>query len=309
MLRRFLLGLADNESARDLVTTLPGTRELAERYIAGENLDQVVPLLHELGRRGLLLSVAHLDEPVGTLEEVEANVRGYEALMTRLSSEGLTATTEVSVSLADLGLAMGGDGERLALESARRVCRAAANAGTMITVNMGEPHTVEATLSIVHDLWQDFPQTGVALQAQLKRTEHDCRQLAATGARIRLVKGGHDSSAGVLHRRGLETDRAYVRCLRVLVEGRCYPMVATHDPRLVEIAEALVRAAHRGSQDYEFQMLYGVRAWEQQRLVDIGRRVRVYLPYGQDWFGYFTRALADKPSNLLIYARSLVGRR
>jgi proline dehydrogenase len=152
----------------------------------------------------------------------------------------------------------------------------------------------------------DFPDTGAVLQSYLRRTEADCRDLAYAGSRVRLCKGAYKEPASVAFQDRHEVDRSYVRCLKVLMAGQGYPMVATHDPRMVDIAGALATRYGRTLGSYEFQMLYGVRPDEQARLAEEGEKVRVYIPYGQEWYGYLMRRLAERPSNLTFFLRSLV---
>ena len=152
----------------------------------------------------------------------------------------------------------------------------------------------------------DFPDVGAVLQSQLRRTEGDCRELAGPGSRVRLCKGAYDEPESVAHRSAAEVDRSYVRCLKVLMAGDGLPMVATHDPRLVAIARHLAERSGRAIRDYELQMLYGVRPRAQAELAAEGQRMRVYLPYGTEWFGYFMHRLAERPANLAFFARSLV---
>jgi proline dehydrogenase len=161
---------------------------------------------------------------------------------------------------------------------------------------------------VLRDLRKDFPETGAVVQAYLRRTEHDCRDLAEEGSRVRLCKGAYREPDTVAFQDRVEVDRSYVRCLRVLMEGGGYPMVATHDPRLIAIAAALAERAGRTPDSWEYQMLYGVRPDEQLRLRAEGYTVRVYVPYGAEWYGYLVRRLAERPANLSFFLRSLVSR-
>jgi proline dehydrogenase len=164
------------------------------------------------------------------------------------------------------------------------------------------------TLATVRTLRQHWPETGAVLQAYLRRTEADCAELAGPGSRVRLCKGAYDEPASVAFRDRAEVDASYQRCLRVLMAGNGYPMVATHDPALIEYAEELAAGAGRGTDDFEFQMLYGVRPEAQRALAAGGRRVRVYLPYGSAWFPYFMRRLGERPANVMFFLRSLTSR-
>ena len=173
---------------------------------------------------------------------------------------------------------------------------------------MEDHTTTDRTLQTVRDLRVDFPWTGAVLQSQLRRTEADCRDLSGPGSRVRLCKGAYDQPASVAFRTAHEVDRSYVRCLRVLMEGEGIPMVATHDPRLIDIARVLADRNGRTPADWELQMLYGVRPRAQTELAAEGLRMRVYLPYGTEWFGYFMRRLGERPANLAFFARALLTR-
>ena len=215
---------------------------------------------------------------------------------------------EVSIKLSALGQSLPVDADKIALDAARKVCEAAAAAGTTVTVDMEDHTTTDATLATVRDLRVDYPWVGAVLQSQLRRTEADCRDLAGPGSRVRLCKGAYDEPGSVAFGRTDEVDLSFVRCLKVLMAGDGLPMVATHDPRLVAIARHLAGRHGRAAQDYEIQMLYGVRPRAQSELAAEGLRVRVYLPYGTEWFGYFMRRLGERPANLAFFARSLLTR-
>ncbi|MDI6630331.1 MAG: proline dehydrogenase family protein, partial [Rhodococcus sp. (in: high G+C Gram-positive bacteria)] len=146
------------------------------------------------------------------------------------------------------------------------------------------------------------------LQAYLRRTEADCRDLSGPRSRIRLCKGAYNEPSSVAFQSAREVSDSYLRCLRVLMNGRGYPMVASHDPEMIDAAEQFAASAGRSSEEFEFQMLYGIRDPEQRRLVDAGRHVRVYVPYGSQWYGYFMRRLAERPANLMFFARSVLSR-
>lgn len=173
------------------------------------------------------------------------------------------------------------------------------------TVDAEDHTTTDSTLSIVRELRSDFPWLGTVLQAYLKRTEGDCEEFAASGARIRLCKGAYDEPTSVAYRGADEVTESYLRCLRVLMAGEGYPMVASHDPAIIDAVPAMARKFHRGTDDLEYQMLYGIRDGEQRRLADEGNHVRVYVPFGTQWYGYFVRRLAERPANLVFFLRAL----
>ena len=233
----------------------------------------------------------------------------YVDLLRQLSAAGLQRHAEVSVKLSAIGQALPDTGHKIALENARTICRAARNAGTTVTLDMEDHTTTDSTLAILHDLRKDFPETGAVLQAYLHRTEADCRALAHEGSRVRLCKGAYNEPDEVAFQDRVEVDKSYVRCLKVLLGGQGYPMIATHDPRMVEIASSLASRYGRAQGTYEFQMLYGIRPEEQKRLAASGETVRVYLPYGEEWYGYLMRRLAERPQNLSFFLKSLISKK
>ena len=191
----------------------------------------------------------------------------------------------MSVQLSALGQALPDDGDRIALEHAAAICAAAARAGTTVTLDMEDHTTVDSTLEILRTLRREHPWVGAVLQSALHRTEADAADLARAGSRVRLVKGAYAEPAAVAFSTKAEVDEAYLRCLRILIGGPGYPMVATHDPRMVEAARAMAVVLGRDADDHEYQMLYGIRTAEQDRIAASGDRMRVYLPYGADWDG------------------------
>jgi proline dehydrogenase len=211
----------------------------------------------------------------------------------------------MSVKLSMFGQALE-DGHELALKNVRPVVEAAAEIGTTVTLDAEDHTTLDSMFAIHEELRKDFPQTGCVIQAYLFRTEADARRLAANGSRVRLVKGAYKEPASVAYQDKQEIDRAYVRTLGTLMQGKGYPMIGSHDPRLIAIGQELAHRAGRKLDEYEFQMLYGIRTEEHLRLVAEGHRMRVYTAYGTDWYGYFMRRLAEKPANLRFFARSML---
>lgn len=193
-------------------------------------------------------------------------------------------------------------------KNAHTICTKAREVGAWVTVDAEDHTTTDSTLSIVRDLRTEFDWLGTVLQAYLHRTEADCREFAAAGARIRLCKGAYDEPASVAYRDADEVTASYLRCLRVLMAGSGYPMVASHDPAIIDAVPGLAREFDRGVDGFEYQMLYGIRDAEQRRLADAGNHVRVYVPFGNEWYGYFVRRLAERPANFGFFLRALAER-
>ncbi len=308
MIRRALLAAAGSDRLRAVAAGAPISRDVVRRFVAGEATQDAVAAARQLVSAGLLATIDHLGEDTTELAQAEKTRTEYLSLLGLLADEGLTSGAEVSVKLSAVGQALPGDGHKIALEHARQICAAADAAGTTVTLDMEDHTTTDSTLEILGELRRDFPRTGAVLQAYLHRTESDCRDLATEGSRVRLCKGAYREPETVAYVDAEEVDRSYVRCLRILMAGAGYPMVASHDPRLVEIAGALAVRHERQKGSYEYQMLYGVRPDEQVRLAEQGEKVRVYVPYGDQWWGYLVRRMAEKPANLSLVLRALVSR-
>ncbi len=309
MLRQALLMLARSHQVKDVVTRLPVSSGIVNRYVPGEATDQAVAATDALIEDGLHVTLDFLGEDTLDEAQAEATVAAYLDLLDQLSRAGLARNAEVSVKLSAIGQALSEIGPKLSVENARRICRAAHAIGTTVTLDMEDHTTTDLTLAALRELRQDYPETGAVLQAYLYRTEQDCRALAYEGSRVRLCKGAYNEPEEVAYQERHDVDKSYVRCLKVLLAGDGYPMIATHDPRLVKIASALATRYGRMPGTYEFQMLFGIRTEEQRRLAEVGEKVRVYLPYGDEWYGYLMRRLAERPSNLTFFLRSLVSQK
>jgi proline dehydrogenase len=306
LLRQVLLGASRNERLRAVVENAPVSRSVVARYVAGNRTEDAVRAARELVDEGLMVTIDYLGEYTTDQAQAEQKAQAYLSLLAALAAAGLTSKAEVSVKLSAIGQALPTDGEKIALDHARAIAAAARAAGTTMTLDMEDHTTTESTLRILRELRQEFPETGAVLQAMLRRTETGCRELAYEGSRVRLCKGAYDEPASVAHTDVKDIDHSYVRCLRILLSSPGYPMVATHDPRLIAIAVALATRFGRDKGSYEFQMLHGVRPQEQRRLARTGEKVRVYLPYGEEWYGYLVRRLAERPANMSLFLRSLV---
>ena len=308
--RPAILAASRWEGLRRAAERMPVTREVAARFVPGETLDAVLDSVAVLRDSARYVSVDYLGEDVTDVDDADAAVQVYLDLIDELSRFGDQVgggirPLEVSVKLSALGQSLDRDGEKIARENAWSVCSAAQRAGVWVTVDAENHTTTESTLSIVRDLRTEFPWLGTVLQAYLRRTVGDCEEFAGAGARIRLCKGAYDEPASVAYRdRGTVTD-SYLRCLRVLMAGSGYPMVASHDPAVISAVPVLAREFGRSVADFEYQMLYGIRDGEQRRLADAGNQVRVYVPFGTQWYGYFMRRLAERPANLAFFLRAL----
>lgn len=265
-----------------LLSRSPVGRRIVRTYVPGERVDDAVRAVAAVRGAGFRAGVERLGGPAGS------PVAEYRTLVDRLSDAGLAPGTDITV-------------DAVALDDARRICRTAAAAGASVTIGASGGAEPDARLALVAALRADFPDVGVVLHAALPRTEDDCRALAGAGSRVRLERGVDTADADV--------DQAYVRCLKVLLGGAGHPVVATHDPRLLEIAVALASRYGRAPTTYELQLRYGVRPAEQRRLAETGEQVRVLLPYGADWYGYLVGRVAERPAHLSLLLTSLIPRK
>ncbi len=303
MLREVILAASRNDRVKAVVAGAPVSRNVVKRFVPGEGVDDAVRATTELLASGRTVSLDHLGEDTLDAGQAESTVKAYTLVLQRLADAGLAAggRAEVSVKLTAVGQAID---QSMALDNARTVCEAAREVGTTVTLDMEDHTTTDSTLQVLGELRQDFPDTGAVVQAYLHRTEADCRDLAVEGSRVRLCKGAYQEPASVAFQSREDVDASYRRCLEVLMAGPGYPMVATHDPALIALATELGRGRGR----FEFQLLYGIRPQEQQRLAAEGHTVRVYVPYGHQWYGYFMRRLAERPANVAFFLRSLATR-
>lgn len=309
MLRQALLGLSRVEAIKSASVKLPITRPVVDRFIAGEHTEEALAVTGQLVASGLRVTIDHLGEDTTTIDQADATTVAYLDLLAALGSAGLAEHAEVSLKLSAVGQFLGREGETVALENARMISIAARTAGTTVTLDMEDHTTTDSTLAVLAELRKEFPDTGAVIQAYLHRSEADCRALATAGSRVRLCKGAYREPGSVAFTERQAIDKAYVRCAKILMAGDGYPMLATHDPRLIDIGAELARRFGRGKHDFEFQMLHGIRPTEQLRLANAGHRMRVYLPYGQDWYGYMVRRMAEKPANLGLFVKSLSSRK
>jgi proline dehydrogenase len=315
-LRPAIMAASRRQGLRRAAEGLPVTRKVVHRFVPGETIDSALNSVAVLRDSSRLVSIDYLGEDVCHTGDADAAVRTYLDLIERLGHLGDHAGSdvegirplEVSVKLSAVGQSLPRDGHRVALENAWSICDAARRAGVWVTVDAENHTTTDSTLSIVRDLRADFGWLGTVLQAYLRRTLGDCEEFAASGARIRLCKGAYDEPASVAYRDAAEVTDSYLDCLRVLMAGSGYPMVASHDPAIIDAVPDMVRESGRGATGFEYQMLYGIRDDEQRRLADAGNQVRTYVPFGTQWYGYFMRRLAERPANLTFFLRALAQR-
>jgi proline dehydrogenase len=299
-LRSLILAAADSPRMQRFVQRY-GFRLGAARFVAGETLDDAVPVLRRLNESGLLTNTTLLGEGVRDEAETLAVVGAYREVLDRIRTEGLR--TNVAVKLTHLGLSIG---EELAYRNVTELVEHAAGVGNFIRLDMEDSHTLEPTLRIFRRLREEgHTNVGTALQAYLFRTEDDLAALLPLAPNLRLVKGAYLESPEIAYPRKSDVDSAYVRLLETSLQGNGFTAIATHDEKLIEHAISFIREHGIPHERFQFQMLYGVRPRLQLDLVRRGYDVLVATPYGPEWYRYLMRRLAERPANLVFFARNL----
>jgi proline dehydrogenase len=299
--RRGMLGITERTWVNRLFTKHPVGRRLATRFVAGESVDEAVSVAQTLNRQGISVSMDHLGEHVHDAGSAEAALMDYMACLDRIESEQLDAN--VSVKLTQLGLGVDPSIASSALET---LAKRAAEVGTTVTVDMEESTWTEATIELYGGHQQRFGNLGIAVQAYLHRTADDLLKIMPLGGHIRLCKGAYVEPPEVAVQDKAQVDARFRHLLAMLMaEPATYPAIATHDDALIN--DTYTHAEVR-QEPFEFQMLYGVRPTLQEEIVQRGHRLRVYVPYGSQWYPYLTRRMAERPANLALFLRAVVGK-
>ncbi len=300
MLRSLLLYLSEREVPKKLLLRHSLGRRLAARFIAGENLEDALRTVRRLTGDGFEVTLDYLGESVQEAAAAEEACRVYQAILDRLAADGVRS--HVSVKLTQLGLALD---EALALRSLQAICERAARHRNFVRVDMeGSPYT-DATLRVFRAVNAPREVLGIAVQAYLYRTEKDVDELLKFEARIRLVKGAYKEPDSIAFPRKQDVDSNFQKLAEKLLSSGIYHAIATHDDRLIAATQAFAKAHNIPPGRFEFQLLYGIRRRLQRELLRQGMRVRVYVPYGRQWYAYFMRRLAERPANLLFLLRNL----
>jgi proline dehydrogenase len=274
----------------------------ARRFIAGETIEEAIDAARSIQAQGLLLTLDYLGESVRTLEEADAATREYARLLEVILVSGIERN--ISLKLTQLGA---GVDRATCVDNLRRILEPARKHGFFVRIDMENSPWTQLTLDIFETLWQqEYRNIGIALQAALHRTERDVTRMNELGARVRLVKGAYKEPPTVAYQHKADVDSAFIRLMRILLDSGTYPAFGTHDPTLLEATENY--AAKRGiaKDRFEFQMLYGIRRDLQASLVKRGYRMRVYVPFGREWFPYFMRRLGERPANLGFVIRGIL---
>jgi proline dehydrogenase len=298
---KVMLKATDLKLSKYLFTDLSAGRKLALRFVAGETLEEAVAVARELNERGMSVSLDHLGESVSDVGSARAARDDYLACLDEIAESGLDSN--VSVKLTQLGVSLD---RELAIDAMRQIAGRAAEVGTSVTIDMEDSPYTDATLDIYELVQREFGNLGVAVQAYLYRTAADISRVAPLGGHIRLCKGAYAEPDKIAMSRKEHVDVNFATLTQQLMDQHdAKPAIATHDDRLIDLTRTLV--SDRQS-PFEFQMLYGIREQLQDELVRQGHPLRIYVPYGSEWYPYLTRRLAERPANTLFFMRALFGK-
>ena len=299
-MRSLLISLSHRRSLARLAVRSPLTRPVVARFVAGETLTQALPAVAALKRAGLRTTVDVLGESVTSPEHATAAVERYLATIAALSERGLDPN--VSVKLSQMGLGIDSD---LCQANVMRIVEAVRGVNGFVRFDMEDHAWTDATLTVWRAAHDAYPQVGVVVQSALRRSSADVDAIIAVGGHVRLCKGAYDEPSTVAYRTKAAVDANYARLMERLLLSDLHPALATHDPRLIAKAIQIVEREGIGRDRFEFQMLYGVRRDLQRTLLDRGYAVRIYVPYGQEWYPYFMRRLAERPANVGFMLRAI----
>jgi proline dehydrogenase len=281
------------------------SKSFARRFIAGETVDEAIAAGRALEARGLRVTLDLLGESVTSLDSATAATREYRRVIEAIAASGVDRN--LSLKLTQLGLDVD---KATAIDNLRSILERSEPAGFFVRIDMENSPYTDVTLEIFETIWhQGYRQVGVVLQAALRRSEHDLQRITALGARVRLVKGAYKEPRQIAYQKKADVDAAFGRLIKMALDQGHYPAIATHDPAMIDLARKYAQQRGTGADRFEFQMLYGIRRDLQTALVREGYRVRVYVPFGRDWFPYFMRRLGERPANVMFVVRGLASER
>jgi len=301
MLRTLLLELAKSSRLQRWITSNEATRHMSQRFVPGEELSPAIEAVRACNKAGMTASLDHLGENVVTRQDAERARTSYTEMLDRIAAEGVDCN--VSLKLTHVGLDLGGE---FCAEQLRIVTRRAEELGNFVRVDMESSAYTDRTLRLVKQARAESSSVGTVIQAYLYRSEEDIRELLGMGCRIRLVKGAYKEPSRIAFPRKKDVDANFIKLMKILLPSGIYNALATHDPRMIEAAIRFATEQNISKDKFEFQMLYGIRTDLQSSLVRQGYRVRVYIPFGRDWFPYFMRRLAERPANVLFFAKNFL---
>lgn len=305
MLRQTFLTLANSNELKNVATSNRAARKLASRFIAGDTLPQAVSVIRTLNAKGIKTTFDHLGENVTTHDEAVAAADSYIDILNAIAEARLDSN--VSLKLTQMGMDVD---EELCYRNVERICARARDTDNFVRIDMESSAYTDRTLDLFRRLWHrdGYRNVGVVLQAYLYRTERDVREMNAEGVRVRLCKGAYNEPEEIAFPKKADVDANFAKLTTILLREGNYPAIATHDSRLISFTQRYSASKGIEPSRFEFQMLNGVRPELHIELVKQGYNMRVYVPYGTEWYSYFMRRMAERPANLVLLSRSLLQR-
>ena len=296
-----LLYLSTSEGLKNFLTRFKSFNNVTRRFVAGENLADATQAIRELNRKRITGSFDHLGESITSEIEAREEVKEYLKVLGSISENQLDSN--VSVKLSQLGLEIDAD---LCFDNTRGIVEAAASYRNFVRIDMEDSTKTDSTLEVFKRLRAEFENVGIVIQSYLRRSEKDVDELLSLGARVRLCKGAYDEPSSVAFASKADTDKNYLLLMRKLLTSDIYHGIATHDEKMIAATKEFVAERGIPADRFEFQMLFGVRRDLQEKLIAEGYRVRVYVPYGQYWYPYFMRRLAERPANVWFVMKNML---
>ena len=301
MIKSLLLYMSDHPKLKELAMKVEVARKTARRFVAGETVADAISAVKELNRKDFSASLDYLGENISTVEEAKAAADEYETILQEIQKS--SANSNVSLKLTQFGLTLS---EEVCFKNVESVVRRAQQLNNFVRIDMESSAVTDATLRILWRLRESYENVGIVIQAYLFRSEKDIEDLLQRKVRIRLCKGAYKEPPDISFAKKSDTDANYVKLTKILLKSRIYHGIATHDPAMIQATRDFVSRENIGKDAFEFQMLYGIRRDLQEQLVQQGYRLRVYVPYGQAWYSYLMRRMAERPANLLFVLRNLL---
>lgn len=301
MTKAVLLYLSTSEGFKNFLTRFKSFNNVTSRFVAGEELPQAVEAIHHLNQKKISASFDHLGEAISSEKEAGDEVREYISILDAIEENALDSN--VSVKLTQLGLDID---RKLCFENTRAIVEAAASRRNFVRIDMEDSTRTDSTLEIFRRLRDEFENVGIVIQSYLYRSEKDIEDLLGAGARMRLCKGAYKEPATVAFSKKKDVDANYIRLMEALLRSGVYHGIATHDENMIAATRQFASSRGIAADQFEFQMLYGVRRDLQETLINEGWRVRVYVPYGRSWYPYFMRRLAERPANIWFVMKNMM---
>ena len=299
--RTALLYLSRQHGLKNFLSRLPGFSQITRRFIAGEDIEHAIEAIRKLNQVGITASFDHLGESISSEEEAESDVREYFHVLECIEQTGIDSN--ISVKPTQLGLDIDYD---LCLRNIKRIVEEARRYRNFVRIDMEDSPRTDATLSIFRALRVEFDNVGIVLQSYLNRTEKDLEDMLSIGARVRLCKGAYDEPESVAFPSKADVDANFIKLMKTLLKSGIYHGIATHDEQMLAATRDFAKSERIPNEAYEFQMLYGVRQAQQIKLAKAGYRMRTYVPYGEFWYPYFMRRLAERPANVWFVIKNLI---